>query len=99
VGGDFIFRGELRYYSCWSGPYTARAIVKLNGDEIGVHEDDVLLELEQPVSVSGIGNGESFTITVEPDWGGGCPACYSYTYTLDTTAAKPESFSAIKARY
>ncbi len=100
VSGDFVFRGKLAYFSCWNyWPYPVRATVKLNGMQIGVHEDEILLELEQLVSVSGIGDGESFTITVETDAGWPCQPSYTYTYTLDTTATGRESFSAIKACY
>ena len=99
VGGDFTFSGRLLYYSCWTGPWPVSATVKLNGVEIGQHEGWEELFVAQPVDLSGIADDESFTITVEPNTGSPCQSSYSYTYTLDTTGAGRESFSAIKARY
>lgn len=87
------------YYSCWTEPWPVDVTVKLNGEAIGEHDGVEELHVEQLVHLSGIGDGESFTITVEPSGGWPCESSYSYTYTLDTTGAGRASFSAIKARY
>ena len=98
VGGNFVFRGELLFIDCRFG-YPVDVVVKLNGTQIGLHHGWNQFEVQQPVDVSGIAEDESFTITVDPSWGFSCAPSYSYTYTLDTTGAGRESFSAIKARY
>jgi hypothetical protein len=98
VGGNFVFRGEMVFIDCMFG-YPVDVVVKLNGTQIGVHHGWNQFEVQQPVDVSGIAEDESFTITVDPSWGFSCAPSYTYTYTLDTTGAAGESFSAIKARY